>query len=168
MRKKLIFLNGTMGVGKSTTCQWLLKMLSPSVYLDGDWCWMMNPFIVSEENKQMVLGNITHLLTSYLEHSAYEYIIFCWVMHEESIVNAVLAPLSGFDFILHQFTLTCSEDALKARLLKDVKEQLRAGDIIDQSLQRLCLYDRMDTTKIDVTDKNAKQAADEICKIVLK
>ena len=35
--KKLTMINGTMGVGKSTVCNKLLNMLSPSAYLDGDW-----------------------------------------------------------------------------------------------------------------------------------
>ena len=43
--KKLILINGTMGAGKTTTCQELLKILQPSVFLDGDWCWKMHPFI---------------------------------------------------------------------------------------------------------------------------
>ena len=51
-----------MGVGKSAVCRELLRQLTPGVWLDGDWCWNMNPFVVSEENKRMVLSNITHLL----------------------------------------------------------------------------------------------------------
>lgn len=35
--KKLIIINGTMGVGKSTVCKQLLKILAPGVWLDGDW-----------------------------------------------------------------------------------------------------------------------------------
>ncbi|MEN6413352.1 MAG: AAA family ATPase [Veillonellales bacterium] len=70
--KKLIIVNGTMGVGKSTVCQLLLDKLKPGVYLDGDWCWNMNPFIVSDENKAMVLDNIVHLLKNYLSNSGYE------------------------------------------------------------------------------------------------
>ncbi len=31
--KKLIIVNGSMGVGKSTVCRQLLKNLTPSVYL---------------------------------------------------------------------------------------------------------------------------------------
>ena len=54
--KKLILINGTMGAGKTTTCQELLKILQPSVFLDGDWCWKMHPFIVNEETKNMALN----------------------------------------------------------------------------------------------------------------
>ena len=88
--KKLIIINGTMGVGKSTVCNTLLHTLKPSIYLDGDWCWNMNPFVISEENKSMVINNITYLFKSYLNKSAYEYIIFCWVIHQEYIFEQFL------------------------------------------------------------------------------
>jgi len=37
--KNLIFINGTMGVGKTTTSKILLKLLPECVFLDGDWCY---------------------------------------------------------------------------------------------------------------------------------
>ena len=60
--KKLIIINGTMGAGKSTVSELLLKETENSIYLDGDWCWNMNPFTVNEENIEMVLKNIIFLL----------------------------------------------------------------------------------------------------------
>ena len=78
--KKLILINGTMGAGKTTTCQELLKLLQPCVFLDGDWCWNMNPFIVNEETKQIVVKNISFMLNNFIASSEFEYIIFCWVM----------------------------------------------------------------------------------------
>ena len=80
--KKLILINGTMGAGKTTTCQELLKLLQPCVFLDGDWCWNMNPFIVNEETKQIVVKNISFMLNNFIACSEFEYIIFCWVMQE--------------------------------------------------------------------------------------
>jgi broad-specificity NMP kinase len=50
--KNLIFINGTMGVGKTTTSLELKKILPKCVFLDGDWCWDMSPFIVTEETKK--------------------------------------------------------------------------------------------------------------------
>ena len=38
---------------------------------------LMNPFVVSEENKRMVLSNITHLLRAYLNNSSCRYVLFC-------------------------------------------------------------------------------------------
>lgn len=69
-----------MGVGKSTVCQELKKLLAPCVYLDGDWCWDMNPFLVTPQNKEMALENISFLLRNFLENPALETVIFGWVL----------------------------------------------------------------------------------------
>jgi broad-specificity NMP kinase len=151
-----------MGVGKSTVCNALLDRLTPSVYLDGDWCWNMNPFIVSEENKTMVEGNIAHLLKSYLNNSGYEYIIFCWVIHREDIFDKILLPLKDFDFELHKISLVCSPEALRKRLEMDVQKGIREADIIESSIERLALYNKMDTIKVDVSDTTPEQTATEI------
>ena len=166
--KKLLIINGTMGVGKSTVCNILLEKLAPGVYLDGDWCWNMNPFIVSEENKKMVENNITYLLKSYLDNSGYEYIIFCWVIHKEDIFKQLLEPLINYDYELYKFSLVCSETALKNRLEMDVQKGIRKADVIDRSIQRLKLYNNMDTIKIDVSDITPEQTAGEIIKLVSK
>ena len=50
--KNLYIIGGTMGVGKTTTCQILKQKLKNSVFLDGDWCWDMNPFKVTDETKK--------------------------------------------------------------------------------------------------------------------
>jgi shikimate kinase len=46
--KRLIFISGTMGIGKTTISKLLLKELKNSVFLDGDWCWNINPFNVNK------------------------------------------------------------------------------------------------------------------------
>lgn len=166
--KKLIIINGTMGVGKSTVCNILLDTLKPSVYLDGDWCWNMNPFIVSEENKEMVINNITHLLKSYLNNSGYEYVIFCWVIHREYIFKQILEQLKNYDFELYKVSLVCSETTLRSRLEIDVQKGIRKADVIDRSVQALKLYNNMDTVKIDVSDITPKQVAIEVVKLIGK
>ncbi len=50
-----------MGAGKTTVCNILKKKLKNSVFLDGDWCWDMEPFQVTEETKAMVMDNITYV-----------------------------------------------------------------------------------------------------------
>lgn len=156
--KKLIIINGTMGVGKSSTSQELMKLLPNSVFLDGDWCWTSYPFTPTEETKSMVMDNITHLLNNFLSCSAYEHIIFCWVMHKEEILRQVLSRLKG-DFQAYCFSLVCSEQALVLRLFGDVAEGTRMEDIIERSVPRLQNYWDMDTEKIDVTSISALEAA---------
>ena len=164
--KKLIMINGTMGVGKSTVCNILFKMLNDSVYLDGDWCWNMNPFVVSDENKEMVINNISYLLKSYLNNSGYKYIIFCWVIQDEAIFKQILDKLNGFDFELHKISLVCSEESLKNRLSLDVENGIRKTDVINRSIERISFYEKMDTVKIDVSNITPKDAANKICAIV--
>ena len=74
--KTLYLIGGTMGVGKTTVCQLLKKKLPKSVFLDGDWCWDADPFVVTPEIKEMILDNIRHLLNNFLHCSVYENIIF--------------------------------------------------------------------------------------------
>lgn len=51
-----------MGVGKTALCRELKKLAAPCAFLDGDWCWDMEPFQVTEETKALVQGNIVTLL----------------------------------------------------------------------------------------------------------
>jgi hypothetical protein len=82
LMKNLIIVGGTMGVGKTATCRELQKILPRNVFLDGDWCWDMHPFVVTGETKAMVNSNIAHLLNGFLACSEFENVIFCWVLHE--------------------------------------------------------------------------------------
>ena len=91
--KTLYLIGGTMGVGKTTVSQQLKKELTNSVFLDGDWCWDADPFQVTDETKAMVMDNICYLLNNFLHCSAYENVIFCWVMHEQSIVDEIVSKL---------------------------------------------------------------------------
>ncbi|MDD4321759.1 MAG: AAA family ATPase [Acidaminococcaceae bacterium] len=157
--KKLILINGTMGAGKTTTCQELLKLLQPCVFLDGDWCWNMNPFIVNEETKQIVVKNISFMLNNFIACSEFEYIIFCWVMQEESIIRNLLKNLNLTDTKVYKFTLAVSEEALTQRLNKDIFIGKRSPDVLQRSIERIPLYINMDTIHIDVSNISQVGAA---------
>ena len=78
-----------MGIGKSTICNQLNQDLDHSVFLDGDWCWNMDPFVVNQDTKNMVLDNITHCLNNFIHTPGIENIIFCWVMHKQDIIHQI-------------------------------------------------------------------------------
>lgn len=149
-----------MGVGKTSTCRIMKQKLENSVFLDGDWCWDMHPFQVTEETKRMVIENIVFLLNNFIHCSAYEHIIFCWVMHEQKTIDDILAKLDTDGCEVHMVSLVCSCTALENRLQKDVDEGIRGEDVIARSLSRLCLYEELNTVKIDVSDISTEQAAD--------
>jgi broad-specificity NMP kinase len=164
--KTLVIVNGTMGVGKTTTCRLLLERLTPGAYLDGDWCWNINPFAVTTENQDMVIGNIVHLLRGYLTNTSLRYVIFGWVLHKSEIFDAVLRPLEDLAFETHKVTLTCSPAQLSGRLSADVAAGHPQADVIERAVARLALYDTLDTSKLDVGTKSAAEAADEIAGMV--
>lgn len=160
--KKLYLIGGTMGVGKTTICQQIKVKLNHSVFLDGDWCWDMHPFQVTEETKQMVVQNICFLLNNFIRCSAYENIVFCWVMHAQAIIDDILSRLDTTGSEIHSISLTCSEQALRARLRRDVDAGIRFEDDILRSVARLPLYNSLSTCKVDVSDMLPGQAADHI------
>lgn len=157
--KHLYMIGGPMGVGKTAVCQALKAQLDRSVFLDGDWCWNMHPFIVTEETKAMVTGNIVHMLSAFLRCTEFDHVIFGWVMHEQAIIDGILAqlPLEGCQ--VHTVSLVCSEDALLTRLHKDIDAGLRTPDVIRRSLARLPMYDALSTRKIDTTRITIEEAA---------
>ncbi|WP_329955892.1 AAA family ATPase [Calidifontibacillus erzurumensis] len=136
--------------------------LNNCVFLDGDWCWDMHPFQVTEETKQMVLENICFLLNSFIKCSAYENIVFCWVMHEQTIIDYIVSRLDTSDCKVHSISLVCSEQALQARLRKDVDAGIRTEDVIRRSIERIPFYKKLNTYKVDVSKITPVQVADLI------
>ena len=160
--KKVIFIGGTMGVGKTTVSHLLKKELHHSVMLDGDWCWDTNPFQVTEETKTMVLDNICYLLNSFLRCSAYEHVILGWVMHEQSIIDHIIGNLNMENCAVRSISLVANEACLRERLLKDVAQGRRTADVIERSISRLPLYRQLNTVKVDTSNKSVQQIVDEI------
>ena len=164
--KNLIVIGGTMGAGKTTVCRQLQKLLPDNVFLDGDWCWDMQPFAVTEENKRMVLDNIVFLLRSFLHNTSFQNILFCWVLQEDAVWESIAARRPTAGVKVHRITLTVSEQALRDRLYRDVAAGLRLPDVIERSVARLPLYDRVQSAKLDVSTCTAAEAAQQIAKIV--
>ena len=160
--KTLYIIGGTMGVGKTTVSQQLKKDLSNSVFLDGDWCWDASPFQVTGETKEMVVRNICYLLNSFLHCSAYENVIFCWVMHEQSIIDNIIKELDMENCNVKKISLIADESSLRDRLTVDITCGIRTTDIIDRSVRRISMYQALDTVKIDTSDKTVREITDEI------
>lgn len=166
MKKSLYLIGGPMGVGKTTVCQILKRRLDRAVFLDGDWCWDADPFQVTDETKQMVLDNIRYLLNSFLGCSAYQNILFCWVMHEQSILDVILSGLALDGCEVCALSLVCTPEVLEQRLQQDIRRGLRGPDSIPRSQSRLPLYDSLRTQKIDVSHLTPEQTAERIAALL--
>ncbi len=112
--------------------------------------------------KKMVLENITFLLNNFIHCPAYENVIFCWVMHEQEIIDDILSRLDATGGQVHSFSLARSGNALKKRLQKDVESEIRSEDVIARSMERIGMYESLDTVKIDVSSLSPEETAQKI------
>ena len=163
--KRLYLIGGAMGVGKTAASRCLSAMLEHSVMLDGDWCWMTHPFTVTDETKAMVMDNISHLLGNFLRCSAIDHVVFCWVMHDQAIIDDLIARLPLDDVQIIAVSLVCAPEALAGRIGRDVAAGLREPDVLDRSLARLPLYDALNTAKLDTTGLTPEETARAIRKL---
>lgn len=156
--KHVYLIGGPMGIGKSTICNQLNQDLDYSVFLDGDWCWNMDPFVVNQDTKSMVLDNITHCLNNFIHTPGIENIIFCWVMHKQDIIDGIIQKLNTEDVEIHLISLICEKEELMKRMLID----RRNNQTIQKSLDYLELYKDLNTQKIDVTTLDVQKTIDKI------
>lgn len=164
--KNLFLVGGTMGSGKTTVSQILKSNLPGAVFLDGDWCWDMDPFVVTDETMDMVRDNIVYLLNNFIRCTAYENIIFCWVMHQQEIIDDIVSRIDADDVNILPISLILTEESLKERLRKDIDQGKRLPDIIQRSSQRLPLYDSLKTIKIDVSKISPTETAEKIANLL--
>lgn len=164
MAKTLYLIGGPMGVGKTTAARTLCDALPAAVMLDGDWCWCASPFQVTPETKRMALDNIVHVLANFLRCSAYENVIFCWVMHEQAIIDTILGalPLDESYAEVHAVSLVASEEALSERIARDVETGLRDAGAIERACSYLPRYQELGTRIIDTTELSPHEVAEQI------
>lgn len=151
-----------MGVGKTAVCQQLKKDLPNSVFLDGDWCWDANPFQITEETKNMVINNICYLLNNFLHCSAYKNIIFCWVLHEQFIIDSIIERLEVKNCVIKCISLIADRKNIKNRLKKDISNGIRTVDVIDRSIAKISLYQDLNTIKVDTNEKTITMISKEL------
>ena len=154
--KKLIFLRGAMGVGKTTVARALQKLLPQAAFLDGDWVWDIAPFTVTEETCEMALQNITAL----------EHIIFAWVMHEDAIVDELLARLPSGCYQFTQYVLTCDADTLRTHLLTDISAGRRSPDILSRAEDRRQTLLCSSAPHFDLSGLTPAEAAKQLMRLI--
>jgi broad-specificity NMP kinase len=161
-KKTLVIINGPMGIGKTVVSDSLYKKFNKSVWLDGDWCWMMNPWMINDDNRKMVENNICHVLRNYLMNPCFDFVIFSWVIHKNEILNTILNCIKDLVFKLYKFTLVCDKDVLRKRLENDGRNE----NVIEESIKRLDYYDKIDSIKIDTSSQTVNEITEEIIKLI--
>ncbi len=125
----------------------------------------MHPFKVTEETKQMVTDNISFLLNRFLECSEIDTVIFCWVLHQQQIIDSLIHSLKSVPAIL-SVSLICTPQVLTERLTDDIFRGVRQPDVIARSLKYLPFYNELDTVKLDVTNMSSAETADVLARLL--
>ncbi len=165
MMKTLIVLNGPMGVGKTTVGKELCRRLTPSIFLDGDWCWDLHPFSVTNVTKALVMDNIRALLRRDLDCPEVDYVVFVWVLQQEETAAALLDGLDEKARIL-RITLDASDESLSRRVQKDIAAGLRTPDSLERSLAYQRFYPGQGTLHLSTDGRSPAELADEIAGLV--
>ena len=160
--KHLYLIGGPMGMGKTAACRELQRRLNRSVFLDGDWCWDADPFQVTEETKAMVVENICFLLNNFLRCSAYDHVIFCWVLHQQAVLDNLLSRLDTRNCRVRAVSLTASPEALASRIERDIQAGKRDQGALERSLAYLPLYAGLDTEILDVSRLTPGETAERL------
>lgn len=162
--KKLIFIHGPNGVGKSTLCRILNSKIQNSAWLESEWCRMTNPFSFNDEIIRMVEKNISFMLRSYLECSTLEYVIFNYGLHgpRKQIFDNILKNISDMDYELIPIVITCSYDENRTRMIRDGRDEER----ISRALAVRNIYDNSDNPTIDTTDMSVEKAVYKVLEII--
>ena len=155
MHKKLILISGSPCVGKTAVGERLFESYDNSAYLDGDWCWCVHPFSVSDPRLRNGDKSMSFVLSNYLD-SDFEYVIFTSVVLTDArIRNEILSGITAKDYRVIGFTLTCSEETLK-------KRHDKRGDRGETDYRWLRLPPCPGDIVIDTDDKSVREIVKEM------
>lgn len=164
--KKLIIINGTMGIGKTTISKLLCERLNKSAFLDGDWCFDLHPFVATTETLTMAINNIAYLIDNYLNCKECNYIVFSWFINNEKRYERILNAINDGDLMLYRITLTCNEESLKDRWNNDKVTEWRTEQWLMESVKSIKCFEQMEAIKIDTSNLSKDQVVNHIIQIV--
>ncbi len=176
MQKKLIFISGTIGSGKTTLSKKIINTIPNSIMLDGDWCFQQGcDWHFDETTKQMAIKNIIYVLNNFLENPNFETVIFCWTLHRQAMMNQIYNSLNMNNVSFYHFRLLCSDEVLKERITKrffDRRSELgieyNEKDIENMllgSIKKKSLYVEDGSIVLD-GDANLEQLSEEIIETI--
>lgn len=159
MKQKLIIITGSPCVGKTTVADLLFQSYDNSAFFDGDWAWCVNPFSIQDPRLRNGDRVMAFALDNYLQ-SKFDYVVFSSVVvMYENIRRPMLDAITAEDYAVVAFTLTCSEDTLRARHRK-------RGDLTECSFHWLHEPVHPGDHVIDTDDKTPAEIVQEMQKII--
>jgi len=86
-------------------------------------------------------------------------------MHEQSIIDDIISRLKLDDCDVKIISLVCDEQTLKSHLEGDIAKGIRSSDSIEKSVERIAMYEELDTIKIDVSGMVLEKVVDKLLEL---
>ena len=83
-------------------------------------------------------------------------------MHQQEIIDSLLAELDRSRCAVRAISLVCTEDTLRRRLGGDVAAGRRTADVIERSVARLPLYGALRTLRVPTDGKSPREVAESL------
>jgi len=161
--KKLVMIAGPAGVGKTTVCRHLFKIIQGCAWLDGDWCWMVNPYPgKTDEQKAYSLKTFGRILDGYFDDPNTNIILFSWMIQWNFMFDLVLNELSHKEYELIKIALVCYEKEYIRRLIDGNRSERKIDHPDDMDKYRSLNASILDTTNLTVAE-----TADKILSLII-
>ena len=164
----IIIINGSVGVGKSSTSWELAERFDRSFMLDGDFIGAVHPFKIYDQERVDYLYKTLHHLIRFHQGHGYTNFVINYVFEQPfqlTLLTDLLKPLDGN---IQAFWLTCSEEVQGERVKKrkpdhewDLKRYVELNRILRASSKEGFIGREIDTTHLtipEVADKIWQEA----------
>jgi len=162
--KKLLFICGPNGVGKTTVCRHIVEHTPNTAYVDSDACRLINPFVLDDVTIPVIAKNISDMIRNYLQCDYVDTVLFSYGFHgrRKEVFDQILASLCDLEYRFCPVLLRCEEDENIRRMLQDGRDAARIRRGIEQSRKA---FADVDYQTLDVTHLNVADTAEEILKM---
>lgn len=159
--KNFLFLCGPNGIGKTTICKEIVRVLPNSAYVDSDPCRVMNPFVLDDDTIPTISKNISDMILNYFNCPIVQTVIFSYGFHgrRKEVFGNVISQISVFQYRFIPYLLCCSEDENMRRMIADKRSAERIERAIHESRKA---FEDVSYQRIDITGMSVSEAAGRI------
>ena len=162
-KKKLVMITGPAGIGKTTVCKELFKRINGCAWLDGDWCWMVNPYPgKTPEQKKYVEKAFGYIINGYFNNANTKIILFSWLMHSQFMFDLITEQIADKDYELIKIALVCSDKNMYVERMRNDRrreEQIKEAD----NMKR---FHQLNANIIDVVHLSVDDVAERIIELI--
>ena len=158
---KVIILNGSMGIGKTTVGTCIADRNPGTAFIDGDWCMDIHPFVGNRETKKMAVDNILHMIRNYRDCAECNMIVLAWLMDDAWVYETLTAGIREAGLEIKSATLICNEDQLRKQWIADKNCPWRTEEWLETSIRSLAYFSKADNC-INTDGLSVEEVADRI------